>query len=717
MENNALADSAVPSTISPWTIQGFQLLLLGFGTLFLELALIRYLAGNIWNLGYFPNLVLIAVFTGMGIGFIFHQYISSKNSPVFFQLSVILLMTLILFVYYKHPSLPGLQSGQTEIGQELYFIHSAAGGEDTRITPFLFCFLSVILIFALISQRTAKLFRQFRPLTAYTLDISGSCLGILAFMLISFFQVSPTAWFAIFGLIFILAMPDPIKTRWIPLIPLLVIIGYTWQLDSRHLQYPNYSGDLAVSWSPYQRVELMHDPALPTRLRNTIWANGVGHQRIGDKEELLTGFYIMPYVDRQRQNLPPFKKVLIIGAGSGNDSSIAILAGAEKIDAVEIDPVIARFGRTYHPMQPYSDPKVNLIVDDGRAFMTQTDEEYDLIVFAWADSLVRVSSLSQLRLENYLFTEQSIRRAYELLSDDGCIYLFNSFPQPWAGEKLRGMIVKATGIFPKVVLSKTGDFTFFKVGRAENCRSETTVPIIKDTPTDDWPFLHLKTRGIPPLYLKAMLFMVVFIGVLMAFMQFVTRREGQYRGTRFFLIKLAFAFMGVAFMLLETKSIIQFSLLFGTTWLNNSLVFLGVLLLVLAANWTAYLMKGKRWLWLILVLLIGSSLIPLAYPLGNLLGIESFFLRFLLSALLTFSPIYFANLIFSITFRDQAVPEHIFGWNLIGATVGGVLEYLSMVLGYNMLAVVVAACYAFVFLLIMLSGQLKEKTTVAVQGG
>lgn len=36
-------------------------------------------------------------------------------------------------------------------------------------------------------------------------------------------------------------------------------------------------------------------------------------------------------------------------------------------------------------------------------------------------------------------------------------------------------------------------------------------------------------------------------------------------------------FMGAAFMLLEAKNIVQFALLFGTTWQVNSLVFAGVL--------------------------------------------------------------------------------------------------------------------------------------------
>src|SRR5256714_8779925 len=42
-------------------------------------------------------------------------------------------------------------------------------------------------------------------------------------------------------------------------------------------------------------------------------------------------------------------------------------------------------------------------------------------------------------------------------------------------------------------------------------------------------------------------------------------------------------FMGAAFLLLETKNVVQFALLFGTTWFVNALVFAGILLSVLAA--------------------------------------------------------------------------------------------------------------------------------------
>jgi hypothetical protein len=111
------------------------------------------------------------------------------------------------------------------------------------------------------------------------------------------------------------------------------------------------------------------------------------------------------------------------------------------------------------------------------------------------------------------------------------------------------------------------------------------------------------------------------------------------------------------------------------------------------------------------VLLLGSCALPLAYPLSNLLGVESLTLRFAAAALLTFSPIFFANLVFSLIFRDQPVAEHLFGWNLLGATLGGVVEYTSMWLGYDALAALVMAFYALVFAFFRLARGLSARET------
>lgn len=680
---------------SPWSSDGFKLYLLGFATLFLELVLIRYLAGNIWNLGYFPNLVLLAVFMGMGTGFIFHHYISDKRSPMVFQAAFFMLLLLVLFVYYKHPMVPGFDGQKGEIGGELFLSNIPVKEGPLTFLHFWICFVLIIIIFALISQRTAKLFRQFKPLAAYSLDIAGSCTGIMSFMLASWFQLPAYIWFIIFTFIFILTMPGALKSRWLPILPALAIVACVYLQDTKLLSMPEYSGDLKVTWSPYQKIEL---------IGGVIFVNGVGHQRMEYDLEGEAVLYQKPYFDRKSNpELPPYKSILILGAGSGNDAAAAIMNGAEYIDAVEIDPVIARLGRENHPYRPYQNPKVNLVVDDGRAFMTHTSRRYDLIIFALTDSVVKVSPMAQLRLENYLFTEEAVEKAYSLLTDTGDVIFYNFYRQPWLVDKIGEMIFKATGKSPQVI--KIPDkLTIFKVSKLDQAVQAPVAEKVQiDTPTDDWPFLYLKKRGIPSIYRNAIIGMSVFVILLIIILHRSTPDSKQYSASGTLFIKLAFVFMGIAFMLLETKSIIQFSLLFGTTWLNNSLVFLAVLVLVLAANWTAMLFNGKDKLLIIFLLLLISSLGSLIYPLGNLLEVESAMVRFVFASLMAFSPIFFANLMFSLTFKDLKIAEHIFGWNLIGATIGGIVEYSSMALGYNLLAIIVAACYTMVFIFLVMA--------------
>jgi hypothetical protein len=578
----------------------------------------------------------------------------------------------------------------------------------------------VALIFSLISQRTAKLFTCFRPLDAYTLDILGSCAGILAFMAISALRLPAWSWMLLFSLLFPLAMPPQRIARLLSVLLGCVAVFVIYQADTTLPGKPDFKGPHEVTWSPYQRIDYTEEidrEGSPPRLR--VFANGLDHQemqRTVERQE-----YQVPHSYRRDQKLPPFESVLIIGAGSGNDVAVALLNGAKHVDAVEIDPVIAGIGKRFNPYGAYRDPRVTVHIDDGRAFMTNTPRKYDLIVFALTDSLVKISSLSQLRLENYLFTQQSLKRAYELLNPGGNIVFYNFYRLPFVVHKIHDILGEATGQAPTVLLQERdfvmlmGEKPLVAIERSFVAQSGVALP------SDDWPFLYLEQRGIPSLYLDAIALVVFVIVVLMVILHRSTAKLEQHRSPGLLQVKLAFVLMGVAFMLLETKSVIQFSLLFGTTWLNNSLIFLAVLLSLLAANWTVQ-MVGQRWLqrlWPIFLLLIVSCLATFVYPLGNLLQLESPTVRFVAAALLTFSPIYFANIIFSQKFQEQKIAEHIYGWNLLGATLGGVTEYLSMVLGYGALAAIVALLYCLVFALLKLSqanGEGGPVGTTALQG-
>jgi Spermine/spermidine synthase domain len=672
------------------------LFLLGFLTLFLELVLIRYLPGSIWNMGYFPNLVLLAVFIGMGTGFVFHQHVSATRSPVLFTSASVLLLALVAFIDVARPSVPGFHEWSGHVGGELYFTSTPQSVNRARLTAaglFAACFFVIATVFAFLAQRTAKVFRTFTPLRAYTLDIAGSCAGIVAFMAVSYWQLPAWAWFVALAPLFVLADEGRSARRLLPVVALGLVALLAWKQDRHLTKDPAYAGPLETRWSPYQKVEVAGEPGSHA----IVYVNGIGHQEIWTKGELPGTFYVVPYELRKRRpDLPAYKNVLVIGAGAGNDVAAALMNGADHVDAVEIDPVIAGVGQRYNALAPYADPRVTLVVDDGRAFMMRTRRRYDLVIFALTDSLVRVSSMAQLRLENFLFTRQSIARAYALLSEHGDVVLYNYYRYPWLGEKLQQMMREATGKYPRQVY-QDGDFFMYAVGRAEPGEqtprfTEGNISIA----VDDWPFPYLRVRGIPSLYAVAMALLGATIAVVMIVLQKTGRAEG---GRGSLAVKLGFAFMGVAFLLLETKSVVQFSLLFGTTWLNSSLVFLAVLLLVLAANWAAVAVPRSR-LNLVYGALLASCLVSFVYPLANLLALESTVLRFVIGSLLTFLPIFFANLIFSITFRDQPAPEHVFGWNLVGAALGGVMEYCSMAFGYTALALIVAACYTVALLLV-----------------
>ena len=156
-------------------------------------------------------------------------------------------------------------------------------------------------------------------------------------------------------------------------------------------------------------------------------------------------------------------------------------------------------------------------------------------------------------------------------------------------------------------------------------------------------------------------------------------------------------FMGVAFLLLETKNVVQFALLFGTTWFVNALVFMGVLVSVLLAVAISKRVVVRRVGWLygfLLVSVAANWLVP-----GRALLALPYLPRLVVAVVLAFLPIFAANLVFANRFRDTVDSTAAFGANLLGAMVGGLLEYTSLVIGYRHLLLLVAVLYGAAFVL------------------
>jgi len=154
--------------------------------------------------------------------------------------------------------------------------------------------------------------------------------------------------------------------------------------------------------------------------------------------------------------------------------------------------------------------------------------------------------------------------------------------------------------------------------------------------------------------------------------------------------------LGVAFLLLETKNVTGFALYFGTTWLVNALVFAGVLVAVLAAVEVTrrFPVPPLRTMY---VVLFGGLLLAWLVPATWVLSLPVV-PRLVVAVLLAFIPIMAANVIFAKRFDSTADPTTAFGTNLLGAMVGGCLEYVALTTGYRSLLVICAALYLTAYL-------------------
>src|SRR5206468_7856896 len=98
------------------------------------------------------------------------------------------------------------------------------------------------------------------------------------------------------------------------------------------------------------------------------------------------------------------------------------------------------------------------------------------------------------------------------------------------------------------------------------------------------------------------------------------------------------------------------------------------------------------------IALFGAIALSFLLPPTSLL-IEPAWLRYALAATLTFAPVFFANLVFSHSFRDTRTADMAFASNLLGAMVGGTVEYLALVTGYQALLLVIGVLFGAALLL------------------
>jgi hypothetical protein len=252
-----------------------------------------------------------------------------------------------------------------------------------------------------------------------------------------------------------------------------------------------------------------------------------------------------------------------------------------RIYAVEIDPFILKLGNDFRFEKPYRNPRVEIVVDDARSFFQQTRTQFALAVFGFLDSHTLLSSFSSLRLDNFVYTRQSLERVKAILLPGGQVTITFASNTPWIHQRIISLLNEVFDAKTQVQAPRPPAYgngivyRNFKAPLPPDVEPREIAPHIDGppTPTDDWPFLYLERPGIPGYY---WLFLVLIF--LSAVASLVILPAGERR------IRLPYFFLGAAFFLLETSNVVSLSLLYGSTWIVNICVFSGVLVLILLGN-------------------------------------------------------------------------------------------------------------------------------------
>lgn len=710
-----------------------RIALASFLILFLELLLIRLIGTEIRIFAYLGNLLLLVMFVGAGLGMWMRRRVPlSLTAVLLFLVTAVVTTSYIL----RTPRFDvKLFSGISELLaplSEAYVWQSIATMSKTGAVLGIFLTIGLLVIigvaFVPLGNLLGRLFAvSHTPIRSYSVNVAASLLGMWTFQLFSLFELPPLLGLtlAVAGL---LALADDRHDRTIILVSAIGIIA----LATPKVAYQPYEGPTTF-WSPYQKLTLsLIHPREPHHARGYyLEVNNVGYMgllnlddewrasasaMLSEKQEfnaedlLYLDQYTLPFAFAREKD-----QILLIGAGAGNDAAGAIRAGAKTIDAVEIDPTILRIGKGYHPEKPYQDPRVNVTTDDGRAFMERTDERYDAIIMGLADSHTLSSALTNLRLDHYLYTKESLARAKELLRPDGVFILSFEVTRPWIGERLAKTMtdvfgteplmfeVRSNGAFgwggyffvaakdptllPRILEEKPGlarfisaRERFFPSSIINSSRPAADRPLgeTMNALTDDWPYLYLDRPRLPAIHLATAAFLVMALAVM---------RKNLLKNVS---LDLPMFFWGAAFLLFEFQNISKASLLFGLTWQTNMIVITAALTMILLAN-VAVSKKvlSERTAF---IGLIGSLIVQLLIPLHTL-NRWSGITKLLVGGTILNLPFFFGGVIFATWFSRSNNRSSAFASNLIGAAFGGLLEIFSFLTGIKSLLVLALALY------------------------
>ncbi len=692
--------------------QAWGIFLISILGLFLETLFIRWIGTEIRIFAYLQNTILVVCFLGLGIG----MFTSSRPIEIKQSLIPMTVLLLLMALPVTRLALGSTSEMLSTLGDLLIWGGNETSNVTTKIILILAGLVMTYGVLILIVDTFVPLGRILgrlmnsnpNPIWAYSVNIFGSILGPWSFVLLSFFYQPPFTWFIIIAIFMAIFVYWSKRDKRMNFAWLGAIIVLSWFVS----QVPDL---LKVVWSPYQKLTVGESPASGIG-DYYISQNNVGYQVIIDlsdagisahPEKFQLEFKGLSQYDVPLLLHPNPKSFLIVGAGAGNDAAGGLRHNVQSITAVEIDPAIIAIGQELHPEKPYVSPRVQVINNDARSFLATTNEKYDVIAFGLLDSLT-TTSMTNARLDNYVYTKESIIQAKSRLANGGVMVLTFEVERAFIADRIQAALEEVFNQPPLVfripsntygpggVMFVTGDLGSVHKQIDQNPALSGFIKILQTNypvqlthttkiTTDDWPYLYLESPRIPSLY-------YLLIGVMIFI--FVRSYRKWKVNDNVPLINRTFwhfFFLGSAFLLLEVQNISKASVVLGNTWQVNAVIISSILAMALLANWVAYKFP-KLPLNLIYFLLVGTCLALYFIDLARF-GFLPYPMKATIVGALTSLPMLFSGIVFVHSFAVAPDKSNALGANLIGALVGALLQSITFITGIKALLLIVAGFY------------------------
>ena len=688
---------------SPDTLGGFtwrNLALWSLLSLFMELLMIRWISSEIRIFAYFKNFVLIACFLGFGLG----CYLSRRKANLLLMLVPLVVLTALVqspwaalrAMISQLPAYVGASAGAQVWGVPSALSIPMLAAATAVIVPI---FGLVAFFFVPMGQLVGwYLENSSNGTLAYSVNVFAALCGIICYTVLCFLYQPPAIWLLAGGILLLLLVWRVPRFRWASLVVIVICVAILG------LRPPK---DTRTYWSPYQKLTLGSWGINGKTLGYSLNTNDSWYQQILDLSPKFVrengwlfrdvpvewNAYNIPYHFYQA---PP--SALILGSGMGNDVAAALRNGAGHVTAVEIDPLILKLGRQFHPEAPYSSPRVQQVNDDARSYIENTGDRFDLIVFSLLDSHTTSSYYTNIRIDNYVYTQEALYAAKRLLNPDGLFIVKFQVDTPWIAGRLYALLSQVFGRAPVQLENDALVYTtggrFFITGSEERVARALSDPTVSkyveqhshiqmqpaSVTTDDWPYFYQRSPGLPT--------PVILISTVLVFLCVLLLRD---MGTPIRSLQWHFFFLGAGFLLLEAQIISKIALLFGTTWVVNSIVIGGLLVLILLANtlvgFKPTFPVTPAYVGLLATLAVGY-LVPV-----RAIFFASLSARIVAATLVLCLPVFFAGIVFIKSFALAGFSPEALGSNLLGAMVGGMLESVSLWTGIRSLSILAAILY------------------------